>query len=594
MRAPPRPAVHAYGGLIGPSLTELPNLHSLDSARPRKDRDVSARASVVRLLFTCLTASIGVLLGASIPFVASSMDGLTALLGMLVLALVASAAAETLGHRPRAARGAAVRVGTGATRNQPEQMARHDALTGLPNRHVLYARLRNIIEGRRQGDRGIAVLMLDRIDFKGINAGLGSAAGDLLLRHAGARLLATLRDTDTLARMGADEFAILQCNVERPGNTAAMCERLLSSFEEPFDLCGHLTKVGARIGIAMFPADGADTDALLEHARLARVRTKTERSGGFRFYADALDAERRERRALESDLAHALERAQFELHYQPQIDLASRRMVGVEALLRWTHPERGSISPDQFIPLAEDSGRIVPIGAWVLEQACAQAVRWQKAGAPTLRMSVNMSPVQVRQPDLAGLVSDILARTGLAAPYLELEITGRVLMQDSAADLETLRRIKNLGVRISIDVFGAGHASLSYLRSFPFDAIKLDGSLIGALERDPSAAAIVRATLSLGRSLGVVSVAEGGGERRPARPAGRRGLLSRPRLLFQPAGPPARGRCHDSRHHGAGRHQRQRSGTATSKLISIYFFSRAQRGRRSRPDRSGLWPSNLT
>jgi diguanylate cyclase (GGDEF)-like protein len=470
---------------------------------------VIARASVVRLFFSCLIASLGVLLGASVSFLASSASGLTVLFGMLALAIVTSTAAEMLCHRPRAARGTAVEVCAGAMHSQPEQMARHDALTGLLNRHALYARLQDIIDGRRQGDRCTAVLLLNLIDFKGINVRLGCAAGDLLLRHAGARLLATLRDTDTLARMAADEFAILQHDVEHPANTAALCERLLRSFEEPFDLYGHMTRVGARIGIAVFPADGEDTDALLEHARLARVRAKNERAGGFRFYADALDAELHARRALERDLAHALERDQFEIHYQPQIDIATRRMVGVEALLRWTHPERGSISPDHFIPMAEDSGRIVSIGAWVLEQACAQAVRWQKAGAPTLRMSVNMSPVQFRQPDLAGLVSDILVRSGLAAPYLELEITERVLMQDSEANLETLRRIKSLGVRISIDDFGAGHSSLSYLRHFPFDEIKLDRSFIGALEHDPSAAAIVRATLSLGRHLGLVSVAEG-------------------------------------------------------------------------------------
>ncbi|HEX6292121.1 MAG TPA: EAL domain-containing protein, partial [Herpetosiphonaceae bacterium] len=330
-------------------------------------------------------------------------------------------------------------------------MAHYDALTGLPNRHALYTRLHSILKGRRQGDRCTAVLMLDLIDFKAINARLGCAAGDLLLRHAGARLLATLRDTDTLARIGADEFAVIQCDIERAASAAALCERLLRSFEEPFDLHGHLTKVGARIGIAICPADGEGAEALFEHARLARIRAKSDCTDAFRFYDDALNTELRERRALENDLAHALARDQFEIHYQPQIDIASRRMVGVEALLRWIHPERGSISPDRFIPLAEDSGLIVPIGAWVLEQACAQAVRWQQSGAPTLRMSVNMSPVQFRQPDLPDLVADILGRSGLAAAYLELEITERVLMQDTEANLETLRRIKALGVRISID-----------------------------------------------------------------------------------------------------------------------------------------------
>jgi diguanylate cyclase (GGDEF)-like protein len=315
-------------------------------------------ASVLRLSLNGLTASLGVLLGASVQFVASSTGGLVALFGVLALAIAASTAAEMLCHRGRVARAAA----GGTMQDQPGEMAHYDALTGLLNRHALYTRLQNILEGRRQGDRCTAVLMLDLIDFKGINARLGCAAGDLLLRHAGARLLATLRDTDILTRMGADQFAVIQRDIEHGASAAALCERLLRSFEEPFDLYGHLTKIGARIGVAMCPADGEDPEALLEHARLARIRAKSDRTDAFRFYDDSLNTELRERRALENDLAHALARDQFEIHYQPQIDIASRRMVGVEALLRWTHPERGSISPDRFIPLAEDSGLIVPIG----------------------------------------------------------------------------------------------------------------------------------------------------------------------------------------------------------------------------------------
>jgi diguanylate cyclase (GGDEF)-like protein len=465
--------------------------------------------SVVRLCLNSLLASLGVLLGASLQFLAGSGGELMALGAMLALAIAAGTAAEMLYRRPRATGVATDEHRAGAAHGQPGPLPRHDALTGLLNRHSLCARLQSILEGRRQGDRCTAVLVLDLIDFKSVNAKLGCAAGDLLLRHAGARLLATLRDTDTVARMGADEFAVIQHDIEHPASAAALCERLLRSFEESFDLHGRLTKVGARIGIAMFPSDDQDTDALLEHARRARIRAKTDRNGGFRFHDDALDAELRDRRTLEHDLAHALERDQFAIDYQPQIDIASRRMVGVEALLRWKHPERGRIGPDQFIPLAEDSGLIVPIGAWVLEQACAQGVRWHAAGASSLRLSVNLSPVQFRQPDLAGQIRDVLERSGFAAPCLELEITERVLMQDTEANLETLRRIRSLGVRISIDDFGAGHSSLSYLRCFPFDEIKLDRSFIGALEHDPSAAAIVRATLTLGRSLGLVSVAEG-------------------------------------------------------------------------------------
>jgi diguanylate cyclase (GGDEF)-like protein len=470
---------------------------------------VISRALIVRLSFNSLIASVGVLLGASIPLVASSTGDLTALFGVLALAITSSTAAEILGQRSRVYGALIGPRSAGAVHGEPGRTARHDALTGLLNQHAFFARFRNILDGRRRSDRCTSLLSLDLIDFTAINATLGATAGDLLLRHASARLLATLRETDTLARLGADEFGVIQSDVENPSSAAALCERLLRSFEEPFDLCGHLTRVGARIGVAMCPADGRDADTLLEHAREARMRARADGHDAFHLYDAALDAELRERRALERDLAHALERGEFELHYQPQIDIASRRMVGVEALLRWNHPARGRVSPDRFIPLAEDSGLIVPIGTWVLEQACAQTVRWHQAGARWLRVSVNMSPVQFRQPDLAELVGATLDRSGLAAESLELEITERVLMQDTEANLETLRRIKSRGVRISVDDFGVGNSSLSYLRRFPFDEIKVDRSFVGALEHDPSAAAIVRATLSLGRNLGLISVAEG-------------------------------------------------------------------------------------
>ena len=222
-----------------------------------------------------------------------------------------------------------------------------------------------------------------------------------------------------------------------------------------------------------------------------------------------MDSELRERKALEQDLHHALQRGELELHYQPQIDLPTRTMVGVEALLRWHHPKHGMVPPDRFIPLAEDTGLILPIGAWVLEQACSQASRWQRAGLPQLRMSVNLSPVQFRDPELAGVVRSALERSTLAPDCLELEITERTLMEDTETTLAILRDLKQLGVKISIDDFGVGHSSLGYLRRFAFDEIKLDRSFVAALEHDPSAAAIVRATLSLGRSLGLDAVAEG-------------------------------------------------------------------------------------
>ena len=469
---------------------------------------MTARAFLFRLWLHGATACAGLWFGRSLQALDGSLGAAAAPAGVLAVAMTAAAAAETWSGAWRSRR-PGERSSDDAVASPGDRLARHDALTGLPNRHAFLARLQSILEDRRRSDRNIAVLTLDLIDFKSINATLGCAAGDLLLRHASTRLLAILRDTDTLARLGADEFAVIQSDVEDPAGAATLCERLAAALTEPFDLYGHLTRINARIGVALFPTDGWDPDTLLQHAGLALDRAKAEQHASFRFYEEAMDAELRERKALERDLVHALERDQFEIDYQPQIDIASRRMVGVEALLRWNHPERGRIGPDRFIPLAEDSGLIVPIGAWVLERACAQAVRWHQAGAPTLRMSVNMSPVQFRDPELVDLIAGILARTGLAAEYLELEITERVLMQDSVANLDILRRLKSLGVRISIDDFGVGHSSLGYLRRFPFDEIKVDRSFIGAIEHDPVAAAIVRAALSLGRSLGMVSVAEG-------------------------------------------------------------------------------------
>jgi len=388
-------------------------------------------------------------------------------------------------------------------------LARHDALTGLPNRSVFLERLSSGLVGGRRGDRMTAVHCLDVTDFKAVNDTLGYAAGDLLLRHLSARLLAGLRETDTLARMGPDEFAIIQTDIEAPAGAARLCERLLAVMQEPFDLFGQSMHVRANIGVALAPAGRVDPEALLKQASLALTRAKSEGGQTFRFFESAMDSALRRRKALEQDLHQALQRDEFEVHYQPQIDLATRAMIGVEALLRWHHPKHGLILPDHFIPLAEDTGLILPIGVWVLEQACKQATAWQRAGLPEFRMSVNLSPVQFRDPWLAAQVRRVLEQSGLAPDYLELEITERALMEDTDANLATLGELKQLGVKISIDDFGVGHSSLSYLRRFAFDQIKLDRSFVAALEHDPSAAAIVRATLSLGHSLGLDAVAEG-------------------------------------------------------------------------------------
>ncbi len=465
-------------------------------------------AFLIQLGLHGLTGALAFLVGLRMGLMDAGGPGPLAMawLALAVLTMAAVGARIEVGRRQAHGREARARRVAEA---RVDHLTRHDALTGLANRGAFLERLQARLGGARGSDRMAAVLCIDLADFKAINDLLGCVAGDVLLRHSSARLLAVLRESDVLARMGADEFAILQNGIEGPAGAADLCERLLAAMAEPFDLCGHLTGVGMRIGIAVFPGDGSEAETLLQHAGQALGRTKAEPPGAYRFFEDSMDTELRERKALELDLARALERREFEIEYQPQFDIASRRMVGVEALLRWQHPERGRIGPDRFIPLAEDSGLILPIGRWVLEQACLQAVAWQRRGALDLRMAVNLSPVQFRDPDLADQAREILRRSGLAAHRLELEITERVLMEDTEANLQTLGQLKGLGIRISIDDFGVGHSSLSYLRRFPFDEIKLDRSFVGALDRDPSAAAIVRATLSLSRSLGLDSVAEG-------------------------------------------------------------------------------------
>jgi diguanylate cyclase (GGDEF)-like protein len=466
-------------------------------------------ACVVQLGICLSIASLGFLLGLHVQF-SDGIGGTFALLaGLLaVLALAGTGLGIWLGTalRPSPAR---EQDALRAAEEKVHHLVRHDALTGLPNRGVFLERLCGALSGGRRGDRMTAVLCLDLADFKAINDTLGYAAGDLLLRHMSARLLASLRETDTLARMGPDEFAIIQADIEAPTGAARLCERLLTIMEEPFDLFGQAIHVRANIGVSLCPTDTRDPEQLLKQAGLALTRAKKEGAQTFRFFEGAMDSELRQRKALEQDLHHALQRDELEIHYQPQIDLATRAMVGAEALLRWHHPKHGAIPPDRFIPLAEDSGLILPVGAWVLEQACGQARAWQRAGLPQFCISVNLSPVQFRDPDLALVVRGALERSGLAPDHLELEITERTLMEDAETNLAILRELKQLGVKISIDDFGVGHSSLGYLRRFAFDEIKLDRSFVAALEHDPSAAAIVRATLSLGHSLGMEAVAEG-------------------------------------------------------------------------------------
>jgi diguanylate cyclase (GGDEF)-like protein/PAS domain S-box-containing protein len=402
-------------------------------------------------------------------------------------------------------RGAATDI-TAETRAQAraQHLSLHDPLTGLPNRALLVARLAEALDSARHADGLTAVLCLDLDRFKEVNDSHGHAAGDLLLQETAHRLLACVRETDTVARLGGDEFIVVQRGLKTASDAQALGQRLLRSFADPVPLDGCKALVGLSIGIALAPADGTSAEQLLRNADIALYRAKEEGRGTYRFFEPAMDARLQARRALEHDLRQALARDELELHYQPKIATADGRLLGAEALVRWRHPERGLTLPGAFIPIAEETGLIVPIGAWVLRTACAQAARW-----PEGSIAVNLSPVQFRHGDLVELVAAALRASGLEPHRLELEITESVLLQDVPDMLALLHGLKALGVQLAMDDFGTGYSSLNYLQRFPFDKLKIDQSFVQRLEDHPSARTIVGAVLGLGRALGLETNAEG-------------------------------------------------------------------------------------
>ena len=383
-------------------------------------------------------------------------------------------------------------------------MARHDALTGLPNRMLLREHMEHALARVRRGGAA-AVLCLDLDGFKGVNDTLGHPAGDELLRLVARRLKDCTREADLVARLGGDEFAIVQESADQPADAAALAGRLVEALRAPFDLRGQRVEIGTSIGVV--PADGAAStpDELLRSADIALYRAKADGRGTWRFFEPGMDVEMQARRALELDLRRALAEGQFELHYQPLVEADGRALAGFEALVRWRHPERGMVSPAEFIPLAEETGLIRPMGAWVLARACADAARWPEH----VKVAVNLSPVQFAKGDLVGEVERALAASGLPAHRLELEITESVLLQDNAGTLGVLHRLRALGVSIAMDDFGTGYSSLSYLRSFPFDKIKVDQSFVRDLGRGKGSVEIVRAVVGLGQALGMCVLAEG-------------------------------------------------------------------------------------
>ncbi len=384
-------------------------------------------------------------------------------------------------------------------------LAHHDALTGLPNRVLLLDRLAEALAVRQRHAGFVAVLCIDLDRFKDVNDSLGHAAGDLLLREVAERLRGCVRGDDLVSRHGGDEFTIVQPRLDSPDEARQLADRIVTELARPFRCDEHEIATGASVGIALAPQDGLSPDHLLRHADMALYRAKADGRSTARFFEAEMDARLQERRGLERDLRAAFAAGALDLHYQPLLKAGDERIAGFEALLRWQHPDRGFVSPAEFIPIAEEIGLIGPITEWVLDRACAEANGWPA----DIRIAVNLSPAHFRKQNPALAVAKALMKSGLAPNRLEVEITESVLLTDSAANLAILHQIRDLGVRIAMDDFGTGYSSLSYLRSFPFDKIKIDRSFVRELGDSPQCAAIVRAVTSLGASLGITTTAEG-------------------------------------------------------------------------------------
>ncbi len=386
-----------------------------------------------------------------------------------------------------------------------EAVARHDPLTGLPNRLRFREHMEDALRHLYWQDGGCALLYLDLDGFKGVNDVLGHAAGDALLCAVSSRLSQCTRDIELVARLGGDEFAIIQVDPHQPAAAEALADRLVGALREPFDIDGYPIVIGTSIGIALVNQATLSADTLLHDADLALYRAKAEGRGTWRFFTAGMDLQVRARRMLEDDLRRALALGQFEVFYQPLVDAGTQRLTAFEALLRWHHPQRGLVSPADFIPVAEEIGLIVEIGAWVLERACTDAAGWPAH----VSVAVNLSAVEFLKGDLPRGVQRALDRSRLAACRLELEITESVLLRDNDATLATLHHLRRLGVRISMDDFGTGYSSLSYLRQFPFDKVKVDQSFIRDIGKEGCGVEIIRAVIGLGRALDIKVLVEG-------------------------------------------------------------------------------------
>ena len=385
------------------------------------------------------------------------------------------------------------------------ELARRDALTGLPNRAVLKEQLAERLARAERAQEELAILYVDLDRFKAVNDSLGHGMGDALLQKVADRFRSALREGDIVARLGGDEFAVVQSGAPQPDGAKSLAARLVDLIGRAYAVNGHMLHIGASVGIALYPGDGRDAGMLLKNADLALYRAKADGRGCHRFFEPGMDERIQARRTMEIDLRRALALKELQLVYQPQRRIATGEITGFEALIRWHHPERGIVSPADFIPLAEEIGVIVPIGDWVLREACQQAAAWPRP----VSIAINVSPVQFRGGRILETVTSALAQSGLPPERLEIEITESVLLDETSAVLDILHGLHRLGVRIAMDDFGTGYSSLAYLQTFPFDTIKIDRSFVHDLGTSAERCAIVKAITTLAEALGMTTTAEG-------------------------------------------------------------------------------------
>jgi diguanylate cyclase (GGDEF)-like protein len=388
-------------------------------------------------------------------------------------------------------------------------LAYHDALTDLPNRTLLWDRLGQAIELARRQGRQLALLFMDLDGFKHINDSLGHPVGDQLLQMVACRLSACARHSDTVSRQGGDEFIVLLPSIEGPADAMAFAKKILLAFESPYPLCEHDLHIEVSVGISIYPEDGHDAETLIRNADTAMYHAKASGRNNCKFFEQKMNDRAVERQSIEADLRLALKRQEFMLYYQPKIDLASGRVVGVEALIRWQHPQRGLLLPAHFVPIAEECGLIVPIGRWVLRQACAQACAWRDAGLPPITIAVNSSAIEFRARDFLENLRNTLNATSIEPGSLELELTESVLMQNIESAESVLFAVAGMGIKLAIDDFGTGYSSLSYLSRFPIKTLKIDQSFVRGISGSPDNSTIVSAIINMGRSLNRRVIAEG-------------------------------------------------------------------------------------